>query len=233
VSPEDSNPQETPVVTIDGPGGSGKGTVAWRLAQHLGWHFLDSGALYRLVAFASRKHAVSVASETAVARVAQTLDVEFAVAGDAVSMLLEGSDVSDGIRSNDISKMSSVIAAIPAVRAALVARQRAFRQAPGLVADGRDMGTVIFPDARLKIFLTASAEERAKRRYKQLKEKGESVNLSRLFREIKTRDERDRSRSVAPLRPADDAIIVDSTDLNIKEVVKRVYKLVEERYIIN
>jgi cytidylate kinase len=222
-----------PVITVDGPGGSGKGTISMRLASRLGWHFLDSGALYRLVAFVAREKTVPMDAESALADIARTLDVEFISGQQGVRMLLGRRDVGDKIRVGEISVMASLIAAMPLVRKALVGRQRAFRQLPGLVADGRDMGTVIFPDANLKIFLTASAQERAERRYKQLKEKGESVNLSRLFREIVARDERDQSRAVAPLRPADDAIMIDSTDLSINEVLTDIYKLVEERRIIN
>ena len=217
---------DVPVIAVDGPGGSGKGTITTRLAEYLGWHFLDSGALSRLTALAAIKKQVPLDDEAALGEVATNLDIRFETHEGAVKALLEGVDVTDRLRFEDTGAVASRIAAIPAVRAALSERQRRFRQPPGLVADGRDMGTVIFPDAGLKIFLTASAEIRAERRYKQLKEKGESVNLTRLFREIKARDLRDQSRSVAPLRPAEDAVIIDSTDLSIDEVFDKVVSLI-------
>ena len=217
---------EIPVIAIDGPGGSGKGTISTRLAEHLGWNFLDSGALYRLTALAVMKNNVPLDNEAALGETAERLDIRFETSPGGVRTFLDGEDVSDRLRHEDTGVMASKIAVTPAVRAALVKRQRQFRAPPGLVADGRDMGTVIFPDANLKIFLTASAEIRAQRRHKQLKEKGESVNLSRLFREIKARDLRDQSRSIAPLRPAEDAVIIDSTDMSIEEVLKKVIDMV-------
>lgn len=217
---------DVPVIAIDGPGGSGKGTVTTRLASHLGWHFLDSGALYRLTALSVMKRKVSLNNETALGELAADLDIRFETNGIEVISWLDGENVSDRLRNEETGVLASKIAVIPAVRAALTGRQRRFRQPPGLVADGRDMGTVIFPDAKLKIFLTASSEIRAQRRYKQLKEKGESVNLTRLFKEIKARDLRDQSRSVAPLRPAEDAVIIDSSELSIEEVLNRIISLI-------
>jgi cytidylate kinase len=219
--------QQIPVITIDGPGGSGKGTIAMRLAESLGWHFLDSGALYRLVAVAAMDRGVPSADEERLGQVAENLDADFGFSDKGMVVLLDGNYITGRLRSEEVSAFASEAAALPAVRAALMRRQRAFRRPPGLVADGRDMGTVIFPDARLKIFLTASARARAERRYKQLKEKGESVNLSRLFREIEKRDERDRSRAVSPLKPAPDAHVIDSTEMSINEVLQKIHKLLE------
>jgi len=217
---------DVPVIAVDGPGGSGKGTITTRLANHLGWHFLDSGALYRLTALAVMKQQLPLENEAALGEAAARLDIRFETSGSEVRALLDEQDVSDQLRKEETGVLASRIAAIPAVRAALTSRQRRFRQPPGLVADGRDMGTVIFPDAMIKIFLTASAEIRAERRYKQLKDKGESVNLTRLFREIKARDLRDQSRSIAPLRPAEDAVIIDSTELTIDEVFSQIVSLI-------
>ena len=223
--------EEVSVITIDGPGGSGKGTIAMRLAQDLGWHFLDSGALYRLVAVAAMDRGIAADDESALEGVARSLDVSFGVSGDGMVILLDGNYITGRLRSEAVSAFASRIAALPPIRSALVDRQRAFRRPPGLVADGRDMGTVIFPDALLKIFLTASAEARAERRYKQLKEKGENVNLSRLFREIEKRDERDSSRAVSPLIAADDAHVIDSTEMSINEVLEKIHNLLNESSI--
>ena len=217
-----------PVVTIDGPGGSGKGTIAMRLAERLGWHFLDSGALYRLVAVAAMDRGIAPEAESELGRLAAGLDVHFGTSEDGMVVLLDGNYITGRLRSEAVSAFSSRVATLPSVRAALVSRQRAFRKEPGLVADGRDMGTVIFPDATVKIFLTASAEARAKRRYKQLKEKGENVNLSRLLDKIKRRDERDTTRAVSPLKPADDAHVIDSTEMSIDEVLNMVHKLIQD-----
>jgi cytidylate kinase len=226
VNTSDTIAADVPVITVDGPGGSGKGTVTTRLASYLGWHFLDSGALYRLTALSVMKRQVSLNNETALGELAADLDIRFETNGIEVISWLDGENVSDRLRNEETGVLASKIAVIPAVRTALTGRQRRFRQPPGLVADGRDMGTVIFPDAKLKVFLTASAEIRAQRRYKQLKDKGESVNLTRLFKEIKARDLRDQSRAVAPLRPAEDAVIIDSTELSIEEVLNRIISLI-------
>ncbi|AFN78343.1 cytidylate kinase [Stutzerimonas xanthomarina] len=222
---------QIPVVTIDGPSGSGKGTVAALLAAKLGWKFLDSGALYRLLAFAARNHGVDLTNEEALKVLAAHLDVQFdtAESGQGMCIVLEGEDVTEAIRNEVVGAGASQVAALPAVREALLQRQKAFREAPGLVADGRDMGTVVFPDATLKIFLTASAEERARRRYLQLKAKGDDVNLASLLDEIRARDERDTQRAVAPLKPADDAIQLDSTALSIEQVLGQILSEVAER----
>lgn len=218
--------EEAPVITIDGPSGSGKGTISQLLAQSLGYHFLDSGALYRLTALAADHHNVDMDNEDALEVLAGHLDVQFDTAGDKTKIILEGEDVTDAIRVEKVSMNASRVAAYPRVREALLARQRAFQQTPGLVADGRDMGTTVFPDARVKIFLTASAEERANRRHKQLIEKGESVSLRALLEDIQARDERDMNRSTSPLKPAEDALVLDSTSMSIREVLETVEKAV-------
>ncbi len=219
-----------PVITLDGPGGSGKGTISRLLAERLGWHFLDSGALYRLVALAATRHGVSLGDGPALAGLARRLDAEFLVdvKGNPV-VRLEGDDVSQALRTETCGNGASKAAAIVAVREALLERQRDFAREPGLVADGRDMGTVVFPQAMLKIFLTASLEERARRRYKQLKEQGVSANLDALFRELAERDRRDAERAVAPLKPAADAVEVDTTGMSIEQVLDRVLGLAGER----
>ena len=207
-----------PVIAIDGPSASGKGTVAARVAAVLGWHYLDSGALYRLAALAAQRAGVAWSDEAAVAAVAAALDVRF---GED-SILLSGVEVSEAIRQEDISSGASKIAALPLVREALLARQREFRQAPGLVADGRDMGSVVFPDAQTKIFLTASVEIRAQRRYKQLIEKGIAANIQPLLLDLRERDERDSRRSVAPLRQSEDAHLLDTSSLTIAQAVNQI-----------
>lgn len=217
-----------PVITLDGPGGSGKGTVSRIVAQRLQWQFLDSGALYRLVAVAAQADGVAMNDVMALTAIAGGLDTEFRTLSDGGEhILLAGVDVTAVVRSEASGDLASRIAAIPAVRLALLQRQRDFRRPPGLVADGRDMGTVVFPDAALKIYLTASAEERAQRRYKQLKEKGISVNLPRLLDEIVARDRRDSDRETAPMKPAPDARVIDTTGSSIEEVVTRVLSLWE------
>ena len=217
---------DIPVLTIDGPSGSGKGTLAQRMAEKLGWHYLDSGAIYRVLAQAALKHQIDLTDETALASIAGQLDVQFVLKDGQLQVVLEDEDVSLLIRSEQAGNAASKVAAFPAVRSALLQRQRDFCQPPGLVTDGRDMGTVVFPDAPYKVFLTASAEVRAERRYKQLKEKGIDSNLSDLVAEISERDERDMQREVAPLRPADDAVILDSTQLGIEAVLEKVSALI-------
>jgi cytidylate kinase len=207
-----------PVIAIDGPSASGKGTIAERVARALGFHYLDSGALYRLVALAAVKEATRLDDEVALSHCARHLQVSF----EGGEIFLFGQKVTDAIRSEECGKGASRVAALPEVRAALLERQRAFRTDPGLVAEGRDMGTVVFPDATLKIFLTASAEIRAERRYKQLKEKGIDANIRTLLRELRERDERDSARSVAPLQKAADARELDSSGLGIEEIVRQV-----------
>lgn len=212
-----------PVITIDGPSGVGKGTISYLIAQKIKWHLLESGALYRVLGLAAQQHGVALDNEPALELLAAHLDVSFSshIPNQPARVILEGTDVTDTIRSEVQGKIASTVSQYPSVRQALLERQRAFRQAPGLVAEGRDMGTVIFPDAQLKIFLTASVEERAQRRFKQLKDKGIHVKLADLVIELAERDARDQNRSVAPLRPAEDAIIIDSTGLNIEEVMIR------------
>lgn len=218
-----------PVITIDGPSGSGKGTVARRVAERLGFHLLDSGALYRLTALAAVRRGVELDDIDALAEIARTLDVQFGSDADgAERILLDGEDVSDAIRTEEAGSGASAIAGLKPVRNALLTLQRSFRKAPGLVADGRDMGTHVFADAGLKVFLTASAEERARRRHKQLKDKGIDVSLAALSRDIEDRDRRDSERSVAPLKPAEDARLLDSSGQSIEAVVKIVLDWYEE-----
>lgn len=216
-----------PVLTIDGPSGSGKGTISRRVAQRLGWHYLDSGALYRAVGVAAGWADLDLDDHGALVRC--TFDTRIGFRDDAAGelrVLVNDVDATDELRTETAGAAASAIAAIPEIRAALKDRQRAFRQPPGLVADGRDMGTVIFPDAPFKVFMTASADERAQRRYKQLNDKGVSVTLDGLLREILARDARDAQRAVAPLRPADDAVHIDTTGLSIEDVVEQVLALV-------
>lgn len=234
-----------PVLTVDGPSGAGKGTIVQHIAKQLGWHILDSGALYRLVAFGSQNNQLSFDNEDEIAEYAAKLDVDFKLVdvdasqtdggnSQELQIILEGKVVGAELRTETTGNAASIVAAMPKVRDALLQRQRDFRQMPGLVADGRDMGTTIFPDAKAKVFLTASAEERAQRRYKQLKDKGIGGNLAALLqdirRDINERDERDSQRSASPLKPAEDAIIIDTSDLSIEQVVEQVLAICEERF---
>jgi cytidylate kinase len=209
-----------PVICIDGPSGAGKGTLSQRLAAELGWHLLDSGALYRVVGFAGRLETISLEDSDTIARIARSLDVDFRPTEDGVSVWLAGEDVTAHLRTEEGGRDASTVAALPAVREALLLRQQELARPPGLIADGRDMGTVVFPWAPLKIFLTASAEARAERRFHQLQGMGESVSLARLLTDIEQRDARDQSRTVSPLVPAEDAIIIDSTVLSADEVLQ-------------
>jgi cytidylate kinase len=219
-----------PVIAVDGPSGSGKGTLAARLARTLEWHLLDSGALYRIVAWSALAEGLALDDGKALAELAGRLRIRFDVAGrDEVVVRVGDTDVSRAIRDEAVSAAASQVAALPVVRTALLDTQHRFRRRPGLVADGRDMGTVVFADAPLKIFLDASAEERARRRYKQLKDKDLGVSLRALLESIRERDERDRSRAVSPLKPAEDAVVIDSSSLSIDDVFEQVWQLAVAR----
>ncbi|HCM05056.1 MAG TPA: (d)CMP kinase [Oceanospirillales bacterium] len=213
-----------PVITVDGPSGAGKGTLCQMLAAKLNWALLDSGALYRVTALAAKQHAVALDNEAGLEAIAAYLDVQFQVSTEqsGVQVILEGTDVTSNLRTEETGAIASQVAAVNAVRTALLDRQRAFQQMPGLIADGRDMGTVVFPDAELKIYLTASAEERGERRYKQLLESGNNASLAAIIEDIRARDDRDMNRTVAPLKPADDAIVIDSTSMSIEAVFDQV-----------
>jgi cytidylate kinase len=226
-----SNKIDFPVVTIDGPGGAGKGTLCMLLATKLGWHLLDSGAIYRVLAIAANKREIALDDINSLADLASKLDVRFPIENDQVLIVLDSQDVTAEIRTEATGNLASKVAAYPEVRAALLQRQQNFAQFPGLIADGRDMGTVVFPTAELKVFLDASAEERAKRRQLQLQLKGINVNFDNLLQEIQERDFRDRNRPVAPLKPADDAILIDSTSMSIDAVFNQVLQLVNQRFI--
>ena len=218
-----------PVICIDGPSGAGKGTLSQRLATDLGWHLLDSGALYRAVGFAGRLAAVSLEDSDAIAGIARSLDVEFKPTDGGVSVWLVGEDVTAHLRTEEGGRDASMVAALPAVREALLLRQQQLARPPGLIADGRDMGTVVFPRAPLKIFLTASAEARAERRFHQLQGMGDSVNLARLLTDIQQRDARDQARTMSPLVPSEDAVIIDSTALSADEVLLAARELAAAR----
>jgi cytidylate kinase len=221
--------ERTPVVTIDGPSGVGKGTISQLLAQHLGWHLLDSGAIYRVLALAAIHHHVELENEEAITLLAAHLDVQFVTDADSkgIKVVLEGEDVTSSIRSPECTNAASKVAALPRVREALLRRQRAFSTSPGLIADGRDMGTMVFPKAAAKIFLIASAQERAQRRYNQLQDKGFDVNIDRLLAEIIERDDRDTNRAASPLKPAEDALVIDTSGIGINEVFDRVLEHVK------
>ena len=218
-----------PVITVDGPSGSGKGTVCRLLAEKLGWDVLDSGAIYRVLSLAALHHQIALDNEEALVPLAANLDVQFLIDSDtnAGKIILEGEDVTTTIRNEEVGAAASKVAALPRVREALLRRQRAFRTENGLIADGRDMGTVVFPDAPLKIFLTASAEERARRRFVELNERGLDVTLSGLLQDIQARDDRDMNRAVAPLVPAEDAIELDTSELNAQQVFDKVMTLLD------
>lgn len=221
--------QTTHIVTVDGPSGAGKGTLSSMLADAYQWHFLDSGAIYRVLAVASLHHGIQLDDVDGLTPLATGLDVKFDITSSGNRVILEGEDVTDDIRTEEVGSAASQVAAIPLVREALLRRQRAFSQPPGLIADGRDMGTVVFPNAIAKIFLTASAEIRAQRRYEQLKAMGQDVKISRLLADIQARDERDLNRSTAPLVAADDALVLDSTALEITQVFEKAKQFIDSK----
>jgi CMP/dCMP kinase len=223
---------EVPIITVDGPSGSGKGVVCSALAQILNWHLLDSGAIYRGLALAAMKAEIDLNDEQLLAQCARDLDIHFKhdSAGDGISVFLGKEDISSQIRTETCGNAASKIATYAAVRKSLLARQRGFQQYPGLIADGRDMGTVVFPTAPLKIYLVASQQERANRRYKQLKEQGFSVNLARLSADIVERDVRDKERGQSPLKPAADAVVIDTTEVEVKQVVEQILDMAKTAF---
>ena len=220
------------IITVDGPSGAGKGTLCYALAQKLGFDFLDSGAIYRITALAATKKAILLDDENALAEIGQNLDVQFIPQDGELNVILNGENVGDQIRTAEAGQNASKVAAFPKVRQALLQRQRDFASEKGLIADGRDMGTVVFPEAQIKLFLDASAEERAKRRVKQLQSKGFNANFDEILAEIKERDFRDRNRAVAPLVPAADALLLDSTNLSIDEVIQQALDYISSKGIL-
>ncbi len=219
-----------PIITIDGPSGTGKGTISQLLARRLGWHYLDSGAIYRVLALAALRAHVALSNEAVLSNLAAHLPLAFQDDQENFRLILNGEDVTHQIRTEECSKAASIVSALPGVRQALLARQRMFKKSPGLVTDGRDMGTVVFPEASVKIFLEASAQERALRRCKQLQNLGINASMSAILAELKQRDERDRTRVVAPLKPAEDAVVIDSTGLSIDQVLAQVCDALPKEY---
>jgi len=209
-----------PVITIDGPSGVGKGTAAQKLAKHLGWHYLDSGAIYRVFAWAVLRDQIDPEDMPALKELLKTINIVMNVEQDQLQILCDGEDISQAIRNEEVGSMASRLSTLPLVRAELLQMQRDFQQFPGLVTDGRDMGTVVFPEARLKLFFTADQEERARRRYHQLQEKGENVNLHKILAQLAERDQRDTERTIAPLKPADDVVLIDTTSMSIDDVMQ-------------
>jgi cytidylate kinase len=224
MNPGDATKFTAPVVAIDGPSGSGKGTISVTVANKLGWHYLDSGAIYRVIGYLAAKNNIALNDEAGLVTLAENLDIAFRNG----SVWLAGEEVGDSIRTEEAGKRASMVAPLRNVRAKLLQWQRSRARSPGLVADGRDMGTVVFPDAKLKIFLTASAQARAERRFKQLRDKGFDVNIPQLFEEISERDARDANRTVSPLKPAEDAIVLDTTNLSVQDVVSEVMARVRQ-----
>jgi len=224
-----------PIITVDGPSGAGKGTLCQMLAAKLNWALLDSGALYRVTALAAKQHAVAMDNEAGLEAIAAHLDVQFQVSAEqaGVQVILEGENVTSNLRTEETGAIASQVAAVNSVRAALLGRQRAFQQESGLIADGRDMGTVVFPNAELKVYLTASAEERGQRRYKQLLESGNNANLDQIIEDIRARDDRDMNRAIAPLKPADDAIVIDSTSMSIEAVFDQVQQTAKKAGLLS
>lgn len=228
------NSKKIPVITLDGPSGTGKGTISQMLASHLGWHFLDSGALYRVLAYAAETKHILFSDIDSLVNLAHNLNLRFMVdTSSATHVMLDDIDITETIRTEQCGQNASKIAALPPIREALLARQRAFAKSPGLVTDGRDMGTVVFPEADLKIFLYASTKERASRRYLQLKNKGNDVSLAQVVNELTMRDERDSARACAPLKPATDAVLIDTTTLNVVQVFNNVLQLTNSRLLID